>query len=47
MSESLNLLNDGESFTEEFTYTVSDPEGNTDQGSATVTVTGITDTYAD
>ncbi|MEM7556844.1 MAG: DUF1194 domain-containing protein [Cyanobacteria bacterium P01_A01_bin.84] len=47
VSESLNLLNDGESFPETFTYTVSDPQGNTDQGSATVTVTGVTDTYAD
>ncbi|MEM8677654.1 MAG: DUF1194 domain-containing protein [Cyanobacteria bacterium P01_G01_bin.67] len=47
VSNTLNLLNDGESALETFTYTVSDPEGNTDQGSASVTVIGVTDTYAD
>ena len=46
-SDSLNLLNEGESATETFTYTVSDPEGNTAQGSVTVTVNGIQDTFAD
>jgi VCBS repeat-containing protein len=46
-SNSLNLLNEGENTTETFTYTVSDPEGNTDQGSVTITVDGVTDTYAD
>ena len=46
-SASLNLLNNGENFPETFTYTVSDPEGNTDEGSVTVTVNGITDTFAD
>ena len=43
----LNLLNKGQNKAETFTYTVSDPEGNTDMGSVTVTVDGITDTYAD
>ena len=46
-SSSLNLLNDGDSETETFTYTVSDPDGNTDRGSVSITVEGITDTYAD
>ena len=46
-SNSLNSLNEGQTATETFTYTVSDPEGNTDQGNATITVTGITDTFAD
>ena len=46
-STSLNLLNEGQTATETFTYTVSDPEDNTDQGNATITVTGITDTFAD
>ena len=46
-SSSLNLLNDGQTSTETFTYTVSDPEGNTGQGSVTVTVEGITDPFAD
>lgn len=46
-SASLNLLNEGEDKTETFTYTVSDPEGNTGQGSVNVRVTGITDTYSD
>lgn len=47
VSTTLNLLNDGESTAETFTYTVSDLEGNTDTGSVTVTVDGVTDTYAD
>lgn len=46
-SESLNYLQEGETGTETFTYTVSDPEGNTAEGSVTVTVDGITDTFAD
>ena len=46
-STSLNLLNEGQTATETFTYTVSDPEGNIDQGSATIRVDGITDTFAD
>ena len=46
-SASLNLLNKGQSKTETFTYTVSDPEKNTDQGSVSVKVEGITDTYSD
>ena len=46
-SASLNLLNNGQSKTETFTYTVSDPEKNTDQGSVNVKVEGITDTYSD
>ena len=46
-SNSLNLLNEGQNATETFTYTVSDLEGNTDTGSVTVTVDGVTDTYAD
>ncbi len=47
LSNSIDLLNDGDEYTETFTYTVSDPEGNTDRGSASVIVTGITDTYPD
>ena len=46
-SASLNLLNKGEDKTETFTYTVSDPENNTGQGSVSVKVDGITDTYSD
>jgi|GEM_PF-1550280 len=46
-SDSLNFLNEGETETETFTYTVSDPEGNTAQGSVTVKVEGVTDTFAD
>ena len=46
-STSLNELNDGEKETETFTYIVSDPEGNIDQGSVTITVDGITDSFAD
>lgn len=46
-SDVLNFLQEGESKSVTFTYTVSDPEGNTDEGSVTVTVTGITDTFAD
>ena len=46
-SNSLNLLNEGQNATETFTYIVSDPEGNTDSGSVTVRVDGVTDTYAD
>ncbi len=46
-SASLNLLNEGQKGTETFTYTVSDPEGNTGQANVTVTVDGITDTYSD
>ncbi len=42
-SSSLNALNTGSTGTDTFTYTVSDPQGNTDQGSVTVTVDGITD----
>lgn len=43
-SSSLNALNTGSTGTDTFTYTVSDPQGNTGQGSVTVTVDGITDT---
>ncbi|MEM7590398.1 MAG: Ig-like domain-containing protein [Cyanobacteria bacterium P01_A01_bin.83] len=46
-SNSLNYLNLGQTETETFTYTVSDPEGNTAQGNVTVTVEGRTDTFAD
>ena len=46
-SESLNYLNEGETATETFTYTVSDPEGNTGEGDVTVTVDGLTDTFSD
>ncbi|MBW4535377.1 MAG: hypothetical protein KME09_15685 [Pleurocapsa minor HA4230-MV1] len=48
-SASLNLLNNGQQATppQTFTYTVSDPESNTGQGTVTVTVNGITDTYSD
>lgn len=43
-SASLNSLNDGQNQVNTFTYTVSDPQGNTGQGSVNTTVTGITDT---
>lgn len=43
----LNFLNKGQSKAETFTYIVSDPEGNTDEGTVTITVNGITDTFAD
>ncbi len=46
-SASLNLLNDGQSKTETFSYTVSDPENNTGKAEVNVKVTGITDTYSD
>ncbi len=46
-SASLNSLNDGQNQVDTFTYTVSDPEGNTDQGNVSVTVDGITDTVPD
>jgi hypothetical protein len=44
-SSSLNALNKGNTGTDTFTYTVSDPQGNSGQGSVTVTVDGITDTF--
>ena len=43
----LNLLNEGQSKPETFTYTVSDSKGNTGEGSVTVRVDGITDSFAD
>ncbi len=43
-SSSLNALNNGNTGTDTFTYTVSDPQGNSGQGSVTMTVDGITDT---
>jgi VCBS repeat-containing protein len=43
-SSSLNALNKGNTGTDTFTYNVSDPQGNSGQGSVTVTVDGITDT---
>ncbi|WP_019508450.1 DUF1194 domain-containing protein [Pleurocapsa sp. PCC 7319] len=46
-SNVLQLLNDGNSQDEIFTYTVSDEVGNTDTADVTVTVQGITDTFAD
>ena len=46
-SNSLQLLNDGDTQDEVFTYTVSDELGNTDTADVTVSVTGITDTFAD
>ena len=46
-SVSLNLLNNGDTEDETFTYTVRDEAGNTDTADVTVTVTGITDTFAD
>lgn len=46
-NSTLNLLNDGDSGTVTFSYTVSDPSGNTDNANVTVTVSGIDDTFAD
>ncbi|MEL6440523.1 MAG: Ig-like domain-containing protein [Cyanobacteria bacterium J06621_8] len=46
-SSTLNLLNDGDVEEELFSYTVSDESGNSSTGDVTVTVTGVTDTYAD
>lgn len=47
-SSSLNALNTGDpDAIETFTYTVSDPEGNTGEGSVTINVEGITDPFAD
>ena len=47
-SVQINRLNTGDpDYVETFTYTVSDPEGNTGEGSATVNVEGITDYFAD
>ena len=46
-SQTLDFLNDGDTEDEVFSYQVSDEYGNSDTGNVTVTVTGITDTYAD
>ena len=46
-SNSLQLLNNGDSQDEIFSYTVSDEVGNTDSADVTVSVSGITDTFAD
>jgi hypothetical protein len=46
-SASLNSLNDGENRINEFTYTVSDPQGNIGQATVSNTVSGITDTIPD
>ena len=46
-SNSMQLMNEGESSQETFSYTVMDPEGNTDTATVNVNVTGITDTFAD
>ncbi|MEM8721024.1 MAG: Ig-like domain-containing protein [Cyanobacteria bacterium P01_G01_bin.39] len=46
-SLTLNLLNDGDTQDEVFSYTVSDEYDINDTGDVTVTVDGVTDTYAD
>ena len=43
----MQILNEGENRKETFEYTVEDDKGKTDVGSITITVTGLTDTFAD
>ncbi|MEL6930081.1 MAG: Ig-like domain-containing protein [Cyanobacteria bacterium J06600_6] len=47
LSPELQALNDGENFLEVIEYIVEDPEGKAATGILEITVTGITDTYAD
>jgi len=47
LSVELQALNDGESYLETIEYTVEDADGKTAVGILEVTVTGITDTFAD
>jgi len=46
-STSIQLLNEGQTHKETFTYTVMDDTGETATGNVTIDVTGITDTIAD
>ena len=43
----MQFLNDGDVEQETVTYTVTDDKGKTDQGTVTINVTGITDTFSD
>jgi len=43
LTENLQYLDDGEQVQDFFTYTISDPGGNTDQATLTITITGADD----